>query len=855
MEYPFIEIEKKWQKIWQDKKIFRADDNSKKPKYYVLSMFPYPSGILHMGHVSNYSIADAISRYKMTQGFNVMQPMGYDSFGLPAENFAIENNTHPGKATDENIKIMRKQFDSIGFGLDWEREVSTCHPDYFKWGQWFFKRMYEKGLVYKKSSFVNWCDDCQTVLANEQVENGTCWRCDSIVHQKELEQWFFKITKYAEELLDFSKVIDWPERVKTMQTNWIGKSFGTEMWFKLEDSEEIIKVFTTRPDTIFGCTFMALPPEHPLVSKWLKNETKDSEIRKFCEKVMNEDKISRSAEETIKEGIFSGKYALNPVNGEKVQIWITNYVLMDYGTGAVMAVPAHDQRDFEFAKKYDIPFIIVIQNPEKNLILEEMTEAYTEPGILVNSEQFSGMNSIDSQKAITNWMKENKTGKSTITYRLRDWGISRQRYWGTPIPIIYCDKCGTVLVPDEELPVTLPENVQLGKTTQNPLLSVPDWINTKCHQCGGPAKRETDTMDTFVDSSWYFARYADPKNEKEPFSKEKSDYWLPVDQYIGGIEHAVMHLMYARFFHKFMRDLGLVQSDEPFARLLTQGMVIKDGAKMSKSKGNVVDPQYIVDRYGADTVRVFMLFASPPDKDVEWNDEAVKGAFRFLNRVWRLFEDNLELIRETTNWHELARKDDTIAAKEREEIRRISPAMKDLRYSTHFTIKKVLDDIENRMQFNTAIAQIMEHLNNVYAIKEPSSLSEIEKEIFAESCIIIPRLLYFFAPHISEELWNKTGNRDANLQDLSACVKSHNKLVHEMGIPEYNPDFLIKDEITYVVQIMGKIRGKLAVSPTASDSQIKKEALEQENVQKYIEGKEVKKIIVIPKKLVSIVVK
>ncbi|MBC8384614.1 MAG: leucine--tRNA ligase, partial [Candidatus Cloacimonetes bacterium] len=777
-------------------------------------------------------------------------------FGLPAENFAIENNTHPGKATDENIKIMRKQFDSIGFGLDWEREVSTCHPDYFKWGQWFFKRMYEKGLVYKKSSFVNWCDDCQTVLANEQVENGTCWRCDSIVHQKELEQWFFKITKYAEELLDFSKVIDWPERVKTMQTNWIGKSFGTEMWFKLEDSEEIIKVFTTRPDTIFGCTFMALPPEHPLVSKWLKNETKDSEIRKFCEKVMNEDKISRSAEETIKEGIFSGKYALNPVNGEKVQIWITNYVLMDYGTGAVMAVPAHDQRDFEFAKKYDIPFIIVIQNPEKNLILEEMTEAYTEPGILVNSEQFSGMNSIDSQKAITNWMKENKTGKSTITYRLRDWGISRQRYWGTPIPIIYCDKCGTVLVPDEELPVTLPENVQLGKTTQNPLLSVPDWINTKCHQCGGPAKRETDTMDTFVDSSWYFARYADPKNEKEPFSKEKSDYWLPVDQYIGGIEHAVMHLMYARFFHKFMRDLGLVQSDEPFARLLTQGMVIKDGAKMSKSKGNVVDPQYIVDRYGADTVRVFMLFASPPDKDVEWNDEAVKGAFRFLNRVWRLFEDNLELIRETTNWHELARKDDTIAAKEREEIRRISPAMKDLRYSTHFTIKKVLDDIENRMQFNTAIAQIMEHLNNVYAIKEPSSLSEIEKEIFAESCIIIPRLLYFFAPHISEELWNKAGNRDADLtQDLSACVKSHNKLVHEMGIPEYNPDFLIKDEITYVVQIMGKIRGKLAVSPTASDSQIKKEALEQENVQKYIEGKEVKKIIVIPKKLVSIVVK
>ena len=843
MEYPFNEIEKKWQKIWQEKKIFQAEDNSQKPKYYVLSMFPYPSGALHMGHVSNYSIADAISRYKMTQGYNVMQPMGYDSFGLPAENFAIEHHSHPRLSTDENIEIMRKQFDSIGFGLDWEREVSTCHPDYFRWGQWFFKRMYEKGLVYKKSSFVNWCESCQTVLANEQVENGTCWRCDSIVHQKELEQWFFKITDYAEELLDFSKVIDWPERVKTMQTNWIGKSHGTEMWFKLENSEEIIKVFTTRPDTIFGCTFMALPPEHPLVSEWLKNEPKNSEIIKFCDKVMNEDKISRSAENTVKEGIFSGKYALNPVNGKRVQIWITNYVLMNYGTGAVMAVPAHDQRDFEFAKKYDIPIIVVIQNKEMDLVLEEMTEAYTESGILVNSEQFDGMNSIKSQKAITDWMTENKTGKATITYRLRDWGISRQRYWGTPIPIIYCDKCGTVLVPDEDLPVTLPENVQLGKTTQNPLLSVPDWINTKCPKCGGPAKRETDTMDTFVDSSWYFARYTDPKNEQEPFSKEKADFWLPVDQYIGGIEHAVMHLMYARFFHKFMRDIGIVQSDEPFARLLTQGMVTKDGAKMSKSKGNVVDPEYIVDRYGADTVRVFMLFASPPDKDVEWNDEAVKGAFRFLNRIWRLFEDNLEILqiatkkhkkaqenKVTTNLHEFTRKENS----------EISAEIKNLRYSTHFTIKKVLDDIENRMMFNTAIAAIMEHLNNVTAIKEPIALSENEKEIFAESCIIIPRLLYFFAPHLAEELWHKIGNE---------------KLVHETGIPEYDPKFLVRDEITYVVQIMGKIRGKLLVSPTVSENEIKEKALELENVRKYIAGKEVKKIIVVPKKLVSIVVK
>ncbi|MCD4797018.1 MAG: leucine--tRNA ligase, partial [Candidatus Cloacimonetes bacterium] len=618
MEYPFEKIEKKWQKIWAEKKIFDAEDFSEKPKYYVLSMFPYPSGALHMGHVSNYSIADAISRYKMMQGYNVMQPMGYDSFGLPAENYAIEHNSHPRITTDENINIMRNQFDSIGFGLDWEREVSTCHSDYYRWGQWLFKRMYEKGLVYKKTSFVNWCDSCQTVLANEQVEDGKCWRCETVVRQKELEQWFFKITEYAEELLDFSKVIEWPERVKTMQTNWIGKSFGTEMWFKLKDSDDIIKVFTTRPDTIFGCTFMALPPEHPLMIKWLEDEPENSDIRKFCDKVMNEDKITRTAEDTTKEGMFTGRYALNPVNGEKVQIWVTNYVLMDYGTGAVMAVPAHDQRDFEFANKYDIPIKIVIHNPGKSLVLKEMTEAYIEPGILVNSAQFDGMESVASQKEITDWMTAQKTGKSTITYRLRDWGISRQRYWGTPIPIVYCKKCGTVLVPDEDLPVKLPEDIQLGKTTQNPLLSVPDWINTKCPKCGDPAERETDTMDTFVDSSWYFARYADAKNDKIPFDKEKADYWLPVDQYIGGIEHAVMHLMYARFFHKSMRDIGLVSSDEPFARLLTQGMVTKDGAKMSKSKGNVVDPQYIIDRYGADTVRVFMLFASPPEKDVEW---------------------------------------------------------------------------------------------------------------------------------------------------------------------------------------------------------------------------------------------
>lgn len=825
MEYPFDKIEKKWQQKWNDEGIFRASNKTDQKKYYILSMFPYPSGKLHMGHVSNYSIADAITRYKLTQGFNVMQPMGYDSFGMPAENYAIENNSHPRITTEENIEHMRKQFDAIGFGLDWDREVSTCRPDYYKWGQWLFKRMYEKGLAYKKSSFVNWCDECQTVLANEQVEDGKCWRCDSTVRQKELEQWFFKITDYAEELLDFSKVIDWPEKVKTMQKNWIGRSKGTNIFFKLEKSDETIEVFTTRPDTIFGCTFMALPPEHPLVGKWLKSEPTDSKMRQFCDKVMNEDKLLRTADDTTKEGIFSGRFAINPVNGEKVQIWITNYVLMDYGTGAVMAVPAHDQRDFDFAKKYDIPLKLVIQNPEQDLVLAEMTTAYVEPGVLVNSGKFDGMSSVESQKAISQWMEAEGMAEQTVTYRLRDWGVSRQRYWGNPIPVIYCEKCGTVLVPDADLPVELPEEVEVGKTRQNPLLSVEDWVNTTCPECGGPARRETDTMDTFVDSSWYFARYTDAHNTQLPFSKENADYWLPVDQYIGGIEHACMHLLYARFFHKFMRDIGMVSSDEPFARLLTQGMVTKDGAKMSKSKGNVVDPQYIIDRYGADTVRVFMLFASPPEKDVEWSDEGAKGSFRFLNRVWRIFQENIDVIKE-------------FAGKPVDGD--VSSHMKKLRFSSHFTIKKVIEDIENRMQFNTAIAAVMEHLNNVYAIKDVVNLNDADKAVFAEACLIMPRLLHFFAPHISEELWQKSGQVG---------------MVHSAGLPSYTKKFLKKDEVTYVVQIMGKIRGNFEISANADQEAIKKAALAQENVQKHLEGKEIKKIIVVPKKLVSIVAK
>jgi len=823
MEYPFIEIERKWQEKWKSARLANATDYDAKPKYYVLSMFPYPSGALHCGHASNYSIGDAIARLKLMEGYNVMQPMGYDAFGMPAENFAIQHNSHPRFTTEDNIAIMRRQFNSLGFGFDWEREVSTCRPQYYHWGQYIFKKFYEKGLVYRKKSFQNWCDDCQTVLANEQVEDGRCWRCGHDVTQKDLEQWYFRITDYAEELLDFGGVIDWPERVVTMQKNWIGKSTGTEIHFQMPESQEIIPVFTTRPDTIFGVTFMALPPEHPLVIRWLEAEPADSPMREFCHKVINEDKISRSSAETTKEGIFSGRFCINPVNGDKVQIWITNYVLMDYGTGAVMAVPAHDQRDFDFAKKYDIPMKLVIQNPSQDLVLEELTAAYTEPGFMVNSTKFDWMASTDAKEAISLWIEESALGKRTVTYRLRDWGISRQRYWGNPIPVIHCPDCGIVLVPDEDLPVLLPEQVQVGRTTSNPLLSVPEWVNTECPKCGKAARRETDTMDTFVDSSWYFARYADPKNEDLPFDPEKAAYWLPVDQYIGGIEHACMHLLYARFFHKFMRDLGWVKSDEPFLRLLTQGMVLKDGAKMSKSKGNMVDPQYIIDRFGADTLRTFMLFSSPPEKDVEWSDDGVMGAFRFLNRVWRLIESNLEVLKRGM----------TLSA----ELEEISPEMKPLLYSSHQTVKKWLDDNLHRMQFNTAIAAIMEHLNHCVAVKHPESLSDADLAVYAEACGIIPQMLYPFAPHIAEELWQMLGFEG---------------LLHEGGLPGYEEKYLVQDTVTWVVQVNGKLRGKLELAPNTAEEALKEAALSIENVQKALEGLTIRKVIVIPGKMISI---
>lgn len=826
MEYPFTEIEAKWQKTWQERKIANAPDGGDKPKYYVLSMFPYPSGVLHIGHASNYAIGDAITRLKLMEGYNVMQPMGYDSFGMPAENFAITHNSHPRITTEENIAKMRQQFNGMGFLLDWDREVSTCRPDYYRWGQYIFKRMYEQGLVYRKKSFQNWCEECNTVLANEQVVEDSCWRCGSAVEQKELEQWYFRITQFAEELLDFSDVIDWPERVITMQKNWIGFSLGTRIDFPLEADGTLIPVFTTRPDTIFGVTFMALPPEHPLVQKWLASEPDNLALHAFCKKVINEDKMLRSSTETSKEGVFTGRYCINPLNGEKVQIWITNYVLMDYGTGAVMAVPAHDQRDFEFARKYDIPIKVVIQNQRQDLVASEMQAAMTEAGILTASAPFDGMDSESAQSQITAWIEAHGWGQSTRSYRLRDWGISRQRYWGNPIPVIHCPHCGVVLVPDIDLPVLLPDNAQVGKTTSNPLLSVPEWLHVKCPKCGEDARRETDTMDTFVDSSWYYARYADPKNDQLPFDPAQADYWLPVDQYIGGIEHACMHLLYARFFYKFMRNQGWVKGNEPFARLLTQGMVLKDGAKMSKSKGNTVDPQYIIDRFGSDTLRVYLLFASPPEKDVEWNDDALMGAFRFLNRIHRLMEGNLDSI--------------IRGLKLKLDASQLSATFKDLLYSTHHCIQKWQEDSLQRMQYNTAIAAVMEHLNNCVSIKHPEHLDANELAVYAQACSIIPRLLYPFAPHLAEELWLLMGN---------------NKLLHESGLPICEEQYLVQDSVTYVIQINGKLRGKMEVPSSLDSESLKAAALKVENVARLLEGAEIKKIIVVTGKMVSIAAK
>ncbi|WP_031480855.1 leucine--tRNA ligase [Maridesulfovibrio frigidus] len=824
-------IENKWQKAWTDTGAFHVETDTSRPKYYVLEMFPYPSGKIHMGHVRNYSIGDVVARYKRMKGFNVLHPMGWDAFGLPAENAAIKNNTHPAEWTYANIDDMRTQLSRLGYSYDWRREMATCHPGYYKWEQQFFLDFLKKGLIYRKKSPVNWCETCNTVLANEQVEDGLCWRCETVIEQKELSQWFMRITDYAEELLDSLKNLEggWPERVLTMQRNWIGKSVGAELEFEVadapSDSDNKIAVFTTRPDTLFGATFMSLAAEHPMVEKLINGKPEAEKVREFVTKVSNLDKIVRSADDLEKEGVFTGSYCINPLNGEKMPIYVANFVLMGYGTGAVMAVPAHDQRDYEFAKKYDIPMQIVIHPKDQNLNLDEMTEAFTAPGVLVNSGDFDGMPNDEAKGAIVSYLGKSGKGKKSINYRLRDWNISRQRFWGSPIPVIYCDQCGIVPVPDEDLPIILPEDAIMNEDGRSPLPQMESFVNTICPKCGKPAERETDTMDTFVESSWYPLRYTSARKEDGPFDPEALDYWLPVDQYIGGIEHAILHLLYARFFTKALRDEGYTKVAEPFKNLLTQGMVLKDGAKMSKSKGNVVDPNSMIQRYGADATRLFILFASPPEKDLEWSDQGLEGSSRFLNRIWRLAEGLEGLI-------------SPVGACAKPEGFELSSDAKKLRRKEHETVNRASRDMENKFQFNTVIAATMELVNEMYALKDTLVESKDGKFALSSAFSTVLTVLAPITPHLCEELWE---------------IMGYEGIVAAAAWPEYDESALITDELLIVIQVNGKMRAKISVPASASKEDIEKESIAHENVVKFIEGKTVRKVIVVPGKLVNIV--
>lgn len=833
--YNFREIEKKWQEEWLKEGLFEVDEDDSKRKFYCLEMFPYPSGKIHMGHVRNYAIGDVIARYKRMNGFKVLHPMGWDAFGLPAENAAIKHGVHPAKWTYENIDYMKRQLIKLGLSYDWRREVTTCAPEYYRWNQWIFLKLYEKGLAYRKASFVNWCPSCATVLANEQVIDGACWRCESPVEKKELEQWFLKITAYAEELLkECDNLKGWPEKVLTMQRNWIGRSEGVEVDFPIEGMNDSLRIFTTRPDTIFGVTFMCISPEHPLAERLCED-------KEALKRIM---KLQREPE--VKEGVFTGKYAINPLNGERVPIWVANFVLMEYGTGAIMSVPAHDQRDFEFAMRFGLPIKVVIK-PEEVELSEPLKEAYEEEGVMVNSGDFSGLPSNEGKKAVADFIEKSGLGRKTVNYRLRDWGISRQRYWGTPIPIIYCDSCGIVPVPEEDLPVILPENVSITGKGESPLKYVEEFYRTKCPRCGGDARRETDTMDTFVDSSWYFVRYCS-LHEEEAFHKEKIKYWMPVDQYIGGIEHAVLHLLYARFFTKVLRDLGIVPFSEPFERLLTQGMVcmesyrcpehdylfpkeVKEGKciycgspvtvgrveKMSKSKKNIVDPDEMIEQYGTDTVRVFTLFAAPPEKDLEWSSQGVEGAHRFLKRVYSLVYKHHGWLREIPTPS--------------------NPEPSEILSLTHRTIKRVTLDIEREYQFNTAIARLMEFVNEVYNF-EPKTEEERKTFKFALRNFLI--LLSPFAPHLAEELWREIGESGYILEE---------------PWPSYSEELAKEREIELVVQINGKVRSKIMIPQGLSDEEVVKIALSDEKVKQWIDSKEILKVIPVKGKLVNIVIK
>ncbi|MDD5451783.1 MAG: leucine--tRNA ligase [Desulfovibrionales bacterium] len=824
--YAFQEIETRWQAYWKANKTFKTAADGTKDKFYLLEMFPYPSGRIHMGHVRNYTIGDVFARYKRMRGYNVLHPMGWDAFGLPAENAAIKHKIHPARWTYENINYMRSQLQKMGFSYDWDREIATCDPGYYRWEQLFFIQMYEKGLAYRRESPVNWCEKCGTVLANEQVVgSGVCWRCDTPVTTRRLKQWFFRITAYADELLaECDRLTGWPEKVVTMQKNWIGKSEGSEIHFPIEGSDEKITVFTTRPDTVFGATFMSLAVDHPLVLELSRSAFREAAVLAFAEKENREKRSRIGGEDFEKEGVFTGAYCLNPLTGRRMPIFAANFVLMEYGSGAVMAVPAHDQRDFEFARKYGLEVVVVIQPPGDKLSPGNMTEAYVEEGAMVNSGQFDGMNSNEAKKAIIRHLETTGLGKKAVSYRLRDWGISRQRYWGAPIPIIYCDTCGAVPVPEKDLPVVLPLDAEIDETGRSPLPRLSSFVNTTCSSCGRAARRETDTMDTFVESSWYFARYACPDYTEAPLDRAGVDYWLPVDQYIGGVEHAILHLLYARFYTKVLRDLGWLNINEPFRNLLTQGMVIKDGAKMSKSKGNVVDPDDLINRYGADTVRLFCLFAAPPERDLEWSDQGVEGAYRFLNRVWRLVTENRVTIAQSPaviNVFEL------------------KGEAKALHRKIHQTIKKVGADIEDRFHFNTAISAVMELVNDAYGViglgdKDPQTLAVLKLAI--ETVIIS---LSPFAPHIAEELWQTMG---------------HKELLSSVSWPSYDEEAARQEKVELVVQVNGKVRSRVEVDAGQGESEIKEAAISDLRIKEWIKEKEIKKVIIVGNKLVNIVV-
>jgi leucyl-tRNA synthetase len=855
-------IETKWQKIWEEKGLFKVKEDPSRPKYYLLEMFPYPSGKIHMGHVRNYSIGDVVARYKRMKGLNVLHPMGWDAFGMPAENAAIERGAHPAKWTYENINYMKNQLKRMGFSYDWDREFATCDVSYYRWEQLFFVKMYEKGLAYKKRSSVNWCEICKTVLANEQVmSDGTCWRGhadDPGVAQKELEQWFFKITQYAEELLEWvDKLPGWPERVLTMQRNWIGKSIGAEIHFPLENSNEAIKVFTTRQDTVFGATFMSLAPEHPLALSLSKGTAQREAVRTFVDRAKRLDWKKRTSEAIEKEGVFTGAYCINPMTGARMPIYVANFVLMEYGTGAVMAVPTHDQRDFEFARKYGLPLIVVVQPGDRTLAEKTMAEAYEGDGVLVNSGSFNGLRSEQGREAIAEYLEKKGMGGKRVSYRLKDWGISRQRYWGAPIPIVYCDRCGTVPVPEKDLPVVLPLDVEITGVGESPLAKSKSFIETQCPKCGGPARRETDTMDTFVESSWYFDRFACADYHDGPLDRKRVDYWMPVDQYIGGIEHAILHLLYSRFFTRVLKEMGLVNVEEPFTNLLTQGMVCKevyecprdgylypeevlsDGEvvhcrkcggqiqvgrleKMSKSKRNVVDPEYLIEKYGADTARMFCLFASPPEKDLDWNDQGVDGSSRFLNRVWRLVYEQHQRLQ---NLNPLPF--GTIL--DGEEM--------SLRQKTHRTIKKVTEDVE-RFHFNTAISAVMELVNDLYISKVKDQEDETSKRVMVEAIESVTLLLSPFVPHFAEELWQAIGKKE---------------FILKQPWPAYDPKAILEDEMLIVVQVNGKLRDRVVVPVACGEEEVKAAALKAEKIQGLIQGKQVKKVILVPQKLVNIV--